>query len=833
MLVPLSWLQTYAAFPNDVALLSAPLDDLGLVVESIERIGEGLEDICCAKVLDIQPIDGADKVREITVDAGDGPLGIVCGAWNFAVGDVVPLAPVGAVLPGGFAIAKRKMRGVTSNGMLCSAREIGLGADTGGLMLLTDLEGATPGRNVAELLGITADVVFELTAEGNRPDAWSIVGVAKDLSARLGLDFQIPTLCDSVSEQDVASPLHTASVITPSLCSHLTVTRARNIAVGTSPAWLERRLTLAGMRPISNVVDASNYVMLELGQPTHAYDFVKVAGAHLGVRTAHPSEQISTLDGVTRTLGNPGRGLGDSATDLVIVDGDDTVIGIAGLMGGASTEIDASTTELLLEAACFDAMTIARTSKKLGLRSEASSRFERGVDPELATVASRRFFEVLALSCPDLVVETPSVVAHGEVASRTVITASTERFGRLLGITLSGEEISNLLHPLGFSVDGVDDALQITVPSNRPDIRSMPFGIADVAEEIVRTYGYARLERRFPSWPTPGSLTHAQRLRRQLRDVLCGLGVDEVWTPTLVDVSDAVAIGLGSRAQVTLANPLAEQESALRSSLLPGMLSAFAYNADRRNEAARFFEIGTAFTHPTATTTPRMTRAGSGGTDEAALPQERTLLCVSLRGETDDAASAVATFTQLHRSLRLSDVELVQPLDRVDISPALMAGAHPTRSAAIRCTSSGVIYGVVGEVSPTVLQDFGLGSERRVGLLMVDVTALEVPGLIGRASLQARPISKFPSSDIDLAFTLSSDVPAGALREVLRAAASELCQSVELFDVYRGQGVPDGSRSLAFSLRFASLERTLTDAEVGAARANCISAAADLGAVLR
>jgi phenylalanyl-tRNA synthetase beta chain len=581
------------------------------------------------------------------------------------------------------------------------------------------------------------------------------------------------------------------------------------------------------------VVDASNYVMLELGQPTHAYDFRKVASAHLGVRTARPGEQIVTLDEVTRTLGNPGRGLGDSATDLVIVDGNDAVIGIAGLMGGASTEIDHSTAELLLEAACFDSMTIARTSKKLGLRSEASNRFERGVDPQLATLASRRFFEVLSLSCPDLVVETPSVVALGDVAAPTVITASSERFGRLLGITLEGQEINTLLSPLGFHVGGDDGALQVTVPSNRPDIRPMPFGIADVAEEIVRTYGYARLERRFPSWPTPGSLTNGQRLRRQLREVLCGLGTDEVWTPTLVDGADAAAIGLGSRPQVTLANPLAEQEGALRSSLLPGMLAAIAYNVDRRNDAARFFEIGTVFTHPTATTTPRMTRAGSGGGDEAALPEERTVLSCSLRGATDDATSAVAIFAQVHRALRLSDYELVQPLDNLELPAALIAGAHPTRSAAIRCTNSGVIYGIVGEVAPNVLQDLGLGSERRVGLFMLDVTALETPGIVGRASLQANPISKFPSSDIDLAFTLADEVSAGALLKVLRSAASELCQSVELFDVYRGQGVAEGSRSLAYRLRFASLERTLTDVEVGTARANCIAAAEELGAVLR
>jgi phenylalanyl-tRNA synthetase beta chain len=360
----------------------------------------------------------------------------------------------------------------------------------------------------------------------------------------------------------------------------------------------------------------------------------------------------------------------------------------------------------------------------------------------------------------------------------------------------------------------------------------MPFGIADVAEEIVRTYGYARLERRFPSWPTPGSLTKGQRLRRQLRQVLCGLGIDEVWTPTLVDATDAERVGLGGVAQVTLANPLAEQESTLRSSLLPGILAAFAYNSDRRNDEARFFEIGTVFTHPSESAHARTTRAGVGGGDVALLPQERTILGCALRGADDDAASAVAAFHQLHRALKLSDYELVQPLGD-DQRDALTAGFHPTRSAAVRCSVTGVVYAVVGEVAPSVLQDSGLGSQRRVGLFMVDVNLLETPGAVGRASLTAKQISKFPSSDIDLAFTLSDTVPASALLAVLNDAATDLCQSVQLFDVYRGRGVGNGARSLAYRLRFASLERTLTDAEVGAARAACIEAATALGAELR
>ena len=832
MKIPLSWLQTFAPFPSDVALLTSMLDDLGLVVEGIERVGEGLEDVVCARVLSIEPIEGADKIRKITVDAGAEPLDIVCGAWNFQVGDVVPLAPVGAVLPGGFAIAKRKMRGVSSHGMLCSSKELGVGDDQGGLLVLTDLAGSDPGVKLMDLLGITADVVFDLSAEGNRPDAWSVLGVAKDLAARLSLQVDVPSFGVAKSSGSETSTSALATNAVPSQCSGLTVTSARGVVVSESPALIARRLSLSGMRPINNVVDASNYVMLELGQPTHAYDLDALAGPALGVRLALPGETLVTLDGIERTLGLAGKGLGQLPEDLVIVDGNDAVVGIAGVMGGSATEINETTSALLLEAACFDAMTIARTSKKLGLRSEASNRFERGVDPELAGAATARFFEILSLTCPELTVDQPSLNAEGARAPRTHIRATPARYGSLLGVALDGETIATLLGPLGFVVETDGEFLDITVPTNRPDIRPMPLGIADVAEEIVRTYGYARLERRFPSWPAPGGLSQPQRLRRHLRAVLVGLGLDEVWTPTLVPESDASFLHL-DEPLVTLANPLAEQERALRSSLLPGMLTALRYNADRRQDAARFFEIGTAFTHPDVASAPRLEKAGAGGGAATALPQESTHLAVTLRDDHDDATTAVALWWALHEALKLEAAELVQPLNESLVPANLIAGAHPTRSALICSRTTGVIYGLVGEVDTAVLEDFGAERGRRVGLLVLDVTLLEAPGLVPRRTLRATPVSRYPSSDIDLAFTLADNTPAGRLQEALIAAAGELCTSVELFDVYRGKGLEEHHRSLAYSLRFEAQDRTLTDDEVGALRAACIAAAEGVGAVLR
>ncbi|MGH8979797.1 MAG: phenylalanine--tRNA ligase subunit beta, partial [Acidimicrobiales bacterium] len=367
MRAPLSWLRDFAPFPDEIV---ETLDDLGLVVEGVERVGEGLGDVVVVEVQDIAPIQGADRIRLVTVETGDGSLEVVCGAWNFAVGDLVPLAPVGAVLPGGFKISRRKMMGVTSDGMLCSGRELALSDDQEGILVLGDVEGARPGLPLTDALGIQPDVVFDITVEGNRPDAWSMAGVARDLAGRLRLPFAPPEPKPAPSLGVPVASLASLVVEDADLCPRMVVAVLEQVVVGPSPRWLARRLVLAGMRPVSNVVDASNYVMLELGQPTHPYDLDRLAGAGLRVRRARPGEVVVTLDGVARTLGTPGRGVADTGEDCVICDASDGVVGIAGIMGGESSEIAGSTTRVLLEAAYFTPMSIARTSKRLGLRTE-------------------------------------------------------------------------------------------------------------------------------------------------------------------------------------------------------------------------------------------------------------------------------------------------------------------------------------------------------------------------------------------------------------------------------------------------------------------------------
>jgi len=834
---PLSWLRDFAPFEGDPKELAAALDDIGLVVEGVEVIGERLDDIVVARVTEISAIEGKDRIRRVLVDAGADPVEIVCGATNFAVDDLVPLAPVGAVLPGGFAISMRKMGGVTSNGMLCSGRELGIDDDADGLLLLTDIEGAGPGQPLTEAMGIERDVVFDITVEGNRPDAWSMAGVARDLAARLGLSFTLPTPAPGPEGSTALADIATARVDAPELCPRLVVRVLEDVTIGPSPRWMARRLALAGMRSINNVVDASNYVMLELGQPTHPYDADKLPTPGLIVRQARPGEALVTLDGVERILGTPGRGLGDTGVDCVICDTNDTVIGIAGVMGGESSEIGEGTSTVLLEAAYFTPMAIARTSKRLGLRSEASARFERGADPWGIDRAVERFCELVALTSHGARTARGTLDVRSHVPEPIQVLVPLARVNVLLGTSLSGDQVASLLEPMGFGAEPTHGTVLVTVPTNRPDIRPAPHGIADITEEIGRAYGYARLDRRQPAWPAVGGLTERQRQRRLLRQVLAGLGASEAWTPTFVSDEDHRLIGLEGPA-IRVANSLSAEEAWLRRSQLPGLLHALAYNQDRRQASVRLFEIGTVFSHPDVTG-GHQARSGSGGAELTVVPDERELASVVFALENDDARHAVAAWGVVETALRMRGVALVAPgSSDLEGTAGPAPGLHPTRSAWLVAEPSAIVVGSVGEIDPAVLSAVGLedgGSPglRRVGWLELDFGRFVDPAVVARANESSRPLSRFPSSDIDLAFVLDDPVPAAALLATMRNAGGELLASAELFDVFRGQGVPEGSRSLAVRLRFCAMDHTLTDAEVGQLRRACIDAARPIGAVLR
>ena len=773
MKVLLSWLREFAPIEGDPADLGEQLSGLGLAVESIKPIGEGLGGIVVARVLGLRPHPDADRIQIVDVDAGDGEaLQVCCGAFNMSVGDLVPLATLGCVMPDGMEITRRRMRGEWSNGMLCSPVEIGLGDDGEGILVL-DGDHA-PGLPLAEALEMGADVLFDIEVNPNRPDAMSVAGVARDLAARQGAPFSLPEPAVAETGLDATDRL-SVEILDPDLCGRFAVRVLDGVGIQASPRWLANRLTALGMRPINSVVDVSNYVMLELGQPSHTYDLAKLAGAGFRVRRAVDGETIETLDGVTRTL---------TSADGVVADSDDMVVGIAGVMGGASTEIGGDTTSVALEMAWWDPASIAASARRLGLRSEASARFEKGADPEVADLAMRRFAELLADTGATLA---PGMVdARGNTPERETILVRTGRVNGILGTDLTRDRIGELLGPIEFTAVPNGDDLDVDIPSFRPDSTTE----IDVIEEVARMHGYTRIARTRPRSMLTGALSRRQVDRRTVRTAMIGLGLDEVMPVPFLAPGDLERAGLDADG-ITVTNPLVAEESVMRSSLRPGILKTLAYNASHRLAGLGLFEVGHVYRHPEAS---------------QPLPDEREYLAVALAGR--DAGDAVGVWSALADALAARDYALVADV---------VAGLHPTRTARIEV--GGVPVGHVGEVDPGVLDAFDV--PERVGWLEVDLdTLLGVP----HGDTPYQQVSRYPSSDIDLAFEVDDAVPASAVERCLREAAGDLLARLSLFDVFRGAPVGDGSRSLAFTLRFQAVDRTLTDAEMVDVRRRCIDA---------
>ncbi len=865
MRAPLSWLADFAPFDVDpadassVGALAATLSDLGMVVDGIETVGGGLEGVVVARVTELEAIEGADRIRRVLVDAGEAELvQVVCGAWNFAPGDLVPLARVGAVLPGDFAITERRMRGVASAGMLCSGRELRLSDDGAGIMVLRGAD-PEPGTPLVEALGLEPDVVFDLDIETNRPDALSMAGVARDAAARLRLPFRIPE--PAIGELERTGEGARVTVEAPDLCPRLAAQLLTGVSVRQSPRWLARRLALAGMRPINSVVDASNYVMLDLGQPTHPYDLDRLGGGGLLVRRARPGEVLVTLDGVARRLGLAADG--SPVDDCLICDATGKAVGIAGVMGGESTEISVDTRRVLLEAANFEPMAIARTSRRLGLRSEASVRFERGADPEGIPRAVARFCQLVAAAGDGT---GPAVGELADVRApappRRPVRVRVERVNAVLGTDLDEEAVGAYLAPIGFEVrPGGPGALEVGIPSFRPDASRE----IDVIEEVARHHGYSRIARTRPASPRVGALTSYQADRRRVLEVLAGTGATEAWTPTLLGPDDHRRAGLGGPS-LEVDNPLAREESVLRRCLLPGLLGALHRNASHRHGRVRLCEVGHVFAWPP---------------EGQVLPDEREHLGVALAGPGDDARAAVVVWRALADALRLERVDLVaEPLgpagallaagapsagapswadappsaggpwpaggppggsssDPSGATPSGPSGApssadappsaggpwpglHPTRSARLVVAATGTELGGLGEVDPEVLAAFDLaGRVERVGWIEVDLgRLLGAP----RRSEQVEAPTRFPSSDIDLAFSVDQSTPAASVEVTLARAAGEMLEELALFDVYRGPELGEARRSLAWHLRLSAPDHTLTDEEVASLRRRCVEA---------
>jgi phenylalanyl-tRNA synthetase beta chain len=786
MRAPLSWIREFTPVEAAPAAIADALNQLGLEVEEIEAPGRDINGVVAAKILDVVPHPDADRIRLADVDDGDGQVRVVCGAPNIFPGMVAPFARVGAVLPGDFKIERRKIRGVVSEGMLASARELGLGDDHSRIL---ELPADTPlGVDVREVLGLD-DVVFHLAITPNRPDAMGITGVAREIAAAFGLPF-------SVSETEplrVVDAIGDVSIIVeaPDRCPRF-VGMTATVATGPSPEWMQRRLRLAGMRPISNVVDVTNYVMLERCRPLHAFDLGRLRGRGIVVRLAEPGEQMVTLDDITRVF---------TAEDLLICDAERRPQGVAGIMGGAEAEVADDTTEILLESAYFEPAGIARTAKRLGIRSEASARFERGIDPNGAGTGAVRAMELFAEVAAARV--TPEAIdVYPVPIGRERIVVRSARVNALLGTHLTPDAMRALLGPLGIASEATGgDTFTAVAPTFRPDlVREI-----DIVEEVGRRIGLEHIPRSVPSNPEKiGALTPAQRDRRTIADVLVGAGYDETYSLPLVAPADLTRAARSTEHTVEVENPLRAEESVLRPDLLPGLLRAVAYNAAHGRPDVALFELGTAFAPP--------------GTGEV-LPRETARLAAARAGRVHRAphdidrpvsvADLVAVLEALGSELRLAACRLVA----TDAAP----GFHPARAAAVLVDDAPV--GVLGEIEASVVDALDLPAP--VVALELDIDRLRAAR---RTPRRSAVISRFPASIIDLAFVVADDVPAADVLATLRERGGALLERVELFDIFRSDAIGAGRVSLAFTISFRAADRTLTDDEVATLRTQLIAA---------
>lgn len=787
MKILLSWLNEYGDFadPTDdaaVARLAEVMTALGLEVGGVDRVGDTVPGVITAQVKRLVQHPDAAKVQRVYVDAGDGhERHVWCGAFNMSEGDVVPMATLGTAMPNGMTIERRGILGIDSEGMLCAPDELGLGSDHSGILILP--AGTPLGVPYGEALGIEPDILFDLDVTRNRPDCWGYVGIARDVAAQMGVEFRPPQPTLSVDGEARSAPIE---LVDGDKCGRFTSIVLSGVQVGPSAGWMQRRLRAAGMRPISNVVDVSNYVMLELNQPNHAYDLDTLGGGGFRVRVADDGEQMQTLDGETRTF---------TANDLLICDADDQPIGIGGVMGGRNTEITDATNTVVLEIAWFQMLTVLQTSSRLGLRSEASARYERGCDPYIIDTAQARFAELLAETCPNLVVHAGMVDQRGPglPARQRSTTVRIREVNRILGTDLVADDLPRLLDPIGYTVEGDGDTRTVALPSWRPDSEAE----VDVIEEVARHYGYAKLGKTVPKSTVHGGLSVRQQRRRRLRELLLGLGISEAMPNPFLAPDTLAKAGLDGPT-ISITNPLIVEESVLRTSLRPGLLEAIAYNESHRRPGVKLFEIGHVY---------------PPGTGE--LPDEYEALCVVLAGS--EAPAAMAVWREIASTLGVGA--------RVD-QARVPAGLHATRSAVLQAGKQP--SGAVGEVDPGVLRRFEV-SER------VAILELDLDELLGREPKPVawKPVSRMPSSDLDLAFVMGDDVPAEKLDRAIRQGAGTLLVDLQLFDIFRGPSVGDNRRSLAYRLRLQAPDRNLTDADIADVRRGAVAAAAKLGAELR
>ncbi len=813
MKVPLPWLREYCDPDLDVRAIEERLTMTGTKVEAIRHHGVPATDgFVVGRVLTAEQHPDADRLRVCTVQLdsdGGQPVSIVCGAPNVAAGQTVAVARPGAVMPDGSKLRQAKLRGVTSDGMILSEGELEIGSGGEGILVLDDLvidAEIAPGTPLERILPISFEVL-ELEITPNRPDCLGVFGVARELHAAIGAPLsEEPWARDPGSEGPVEGA--TVEVLCPDLCPRFTARVFEDVTLAPSPPWLKARLTAAGQRTINNVVDITNYAMLLSGQPLHAFDLDRVAGGRLTVRRAKDGEPVQTLDGHTRILDG----------EMVVIDDALGPTSIAGLMGGARSEVQQDTTRVLLEVATWNGPNIHRSSWALGLRSEASSRFEKGLAPEQCLQAQAVAGQLMIELCGATLA--PGTIDVGGVPPAPApIHLRSQRVHAILGVEVTRERQREILVSLDFDVAPADDGLLVGVPPVRRNDVSRE---VDLIEEVARIDGLERLPATLPARRgAAGRLTHAQRVRRGAEDLLAGRGLFEIvgWSFADPGLLDRLRLPAGHelRRVVRLENPLSEDLSIMRPTLVGSLLDAARHNAHRNGPDLALFESGTVY----------RAREDGGGADEH--PALGALLSGALappswRGEAP-AADFYAAKALLEALLDHFHVEAT-------VQPASWPFLHPARSVAVTATVSGehggqLPLGLLGEVHPLVAGEWGL-ARTAVFAIDLDRLAQAAPAVSG-----FRAFGSYPPVRQDIAVIVPDRVTLAELLDHVRKAAGESLEQARLFDVYTGEQVGEGRRSLALALSFRSSERTLTDEDVAPLRERIVAAVEALGGELR
>jgi phenylalanyl-tRNA synthetase beta chain len=804
MKVSLKWLSEYVALP--------PLEDLcrrltmaGLEVEGTEVRGQGLQGVVVAEIKDSRPHPNADKLSVTQVDAGGAGGGggdrallqIVCGAKNYKVGDKVPLATVGTRLPGGTEIKKAALRGVESLGMLCSARELGLSEEASGLMILDP--GLRPGTPIAEALGLD-DTVLEINVTPNRPDALCHLGIAREVAVLTRAPLRRPEVKLAEGGRAAAEAV-AIRIEDPAKCPRYAGRVIEGVTVGPSPLWLQRRLEACGVRAINNLVDVTNYVMLETGQPLHAFDLDRLAGPEVVVRGARPGESLVSLDGKTRTL---------EPDDLVIADRDRPQA-LGGVMGGADSEVSAGTKRVLLEAANFLPATVRRSAKRQGMHTEASHRFERGVDVEGIPWVIDRAAALIAELGGGTVLKGRVDVYPAPQAPRRV-RLRQRRLAGLLGVDVPGEESGRILEALGFRpVERGADGATYEVPFSRVDVEREE----DLVEEVARVHGYEAIPLHMPrGLQAAAAEPREDQAQQRVREAMMGLGFDEVLNYSFVAPKELPWVAPGPLARmgqerpfITLANPLSVEQSVMRETLYVGLLQNLQRNLRHQPDAVRLYELGRVY---------RPDR--NGGRQRRPVAGEPLRLAGILWGQRDGrtwtaAKDAAVDFYDAKGTVEAVLAALAIRDARFEVYEGVPY--HPRASA--RVVAGEVELGTLGEIHPRVAKSFDVPP----GVFLFE---LDAEALAARAELQPsfQALGKYPAVLRDLAVVVDAGMPHDALRAVIREVGQELLEEATVFDVYAGKPIPEGKKNVAFAIRYRARDRTLTDEEVNQAHGRIV-----------